>query len=221
MRTFKKLISVLLVISMLICFPAIAFAKDTAEEEETVKSGSGMDAVANIYLLISTANPKLPHMWIYIENISDHTLKIGHYDLAAGDSLSMGSWKDRGQGEGIHYNMERYWIKDETYERTIYIKSTINEFELDNLSDTINRHNYWNYFFNCAWFAVCVWNCCTIKFVPFLISPYIISPFLFLYGAKKLDFEIPKLTTNKKCYKHTEEGLERLYPGVLVTSTGV
>jgi len=221
MKFTKRIIALLLALIITASVPMLAFADAEEAEQQSQSFSLGANKVADIYLLISTANPKIPHMWIYIVNTSDKTLTVGHYKLPAGEAVSMGAWKDRGMGAGIHYNMERYWVKEETYNRTIYIKGTITESELSAVTSTINRHNYWNWGLNCAWFASCVWNSANIKIVPYLLDPYFMAPFMYLYGAKKLDFTISKCTNYKQTYKHTDEGLKTLYPSVLYTSTGV
>ncbi len=226
MKSFKKIIALLLVVATLCSMPVYGFAakKDAAEaapvEEE--KKVNKFENVATMYLIYTSANPKIPHLWIYIENETDETLNIGPYKLEPHGAVSMGAWKDRGMGAGIHINLERYWVKDETYGRAFYIKTKVSRSELERVGKKLDRHNYWNWGLNCVWFALSIWNTCTVKFVPFLFSPRIALVFMFLYGARRPDFTIKKLTNSSKAYKYVTGGkLEKVYPGVLYTKTGV
>ena len=198
-------------------------AEETAEETEktTKKSLFNKEIVANLYLIVSDPNPKMPHVWIYIENLTDRTFTVGHYTLGPHATMSCGCWKDRGNGDGVYYNLERYWVKDETYDRSVAIKSECTEKQLNRVSKTINKHNYWNWVFNCAWFGACVWNSCDWRLVTYLFSPKILRLQMKVRGGKALNVTIQKNSNASECYKHTSDGLEVVYSGVLYTTTGV
>lgn len=199
------------------------FSKDDKEETEKKESKikNPFEIVANVYILVSRANPELPHVWVYIENISNETLKVGHYSLPAGETLSMGSWRDRGNGAGIHYNLERYWVKEATYGRTTYVKAQVTRPEIAMATATINVHDYWSWPFNCGWFATSVWNKCTLKQVIYLFHPNLIEAEMTLLGGKPLDFNVQKLRSSGKVYKHTKDGLVNVCANGLYTNTGV
>ena len=223
MKNTKRLLALILAIVIALSVPMLCYAQGrikAAVEEDTAK-GISLEKVADIYLIFTTANPKIPHLWIYIVSKTDKTLTVGHYRLPAGESVSIGAWKDRGNGPGIHYNLERYWVKEETYGRAIAIKGSINETELKLITATINSHNYWNWVFNCVWFATSVWNKANLRIVPFLCSPRIACAFMLLYGGRRPDFTIEKLYNPNKVYKHTDDGLQVVYRSALWTSTGV
>ncbi|MCQ2481124.1 MAG: hypothetical protein MJ121_03295 [Clostridia bacterium] len=218
MKACKKIVALILALAMVFVIPSMAYAADDTAEDDSVVSAA---KVANMYILYSVANPSCPHMWIYIENTSNKTLMVGHYKLPAGEAVSIGNWKDRGNGGGVHYNLERYWVKDETYSRTIYLKTTLTELEVSSISACIDTHDTWSWVHNCAWLATAIWNRGSIMLIPFLLSPTLGQLFMILYGAKDLDFHIQKLTNGKKCYKHTADGLVSVNSGALYTTTGV
>lgn len=225
-KTMKKLIALLLVFATLMAMPSFAYAanEDAAEDSESFidRLKYKNENVATMYLVFTSANPKIPHLWIYIENETDETLKIGPYKLEPHGAVSMGAWKDRGMGAGIYINLERYWVKEATYGRAFYIKTKVSRGELEKVGKSLDRHNYWNWGLNCVWFAVSVWDKCTPKIVPFLFSPRISLAFMFLYGAKRPDFQFKKLYNSSKAYKYITGGeLEPVYEGVLYTNTGV
>lgn len=226
MKTIKRITALILAVVMTAMIPVIGFAKDSSAEPVESKPAAqtdllGREIVADLYLLVSNANPRMPHIWLYMVNRTDKTLLVGHYKLPAGESVSMGCWRDRGNGPGIHYNLERYFVKPATYTRTMYLKTTVTASELKSVTRVINSHNYWNYAFNCAWFALSVWNVCTWKIIPYVIEPHVEWMFMLLYGAKKIDFRIEKQNNPRKVYKHTDSGLQVCYSGALWTKTGV
>lgn len=190
--------------------------------EATTKKVNKREKVATIYLLYTSANKLEPHFWVYIVNNTNETLMVGPYALEPYGSVSIGSWDDRGDGHGIHFNLERYWVKEETYGRAYSIKTSVTRSELERLGKKFKYHNYWNYGLNCVWFATSMWNTCTVKFVPFLFSPRISLAFMFLYGAKRPDYTIQKLNSASKCYKYQKDGtLKQVSPSVLFTNYGV
>ncbi|GEM_PF-4411202 len=247
MKTLKKAIAILIVIATLMSLPvsasaewkwklgkkeetataeeaadAEAAAEETVAETEAKKKVNKLENVATMYLLYTSANKLEPHFWVYIVNNTDETLMVGPYALEPYGSVSIGSWDDRGSGHGIHFNLERYWVKEETYGRAFSIKTKVNRFELEMLGKKFKVHNYWNWGLNCVWFATSMWNTCTIKFVPFLFSPRFSLAFMFLYGAKRPDYTIEKLNDSSKCYKYQKGGtLKTVVPGALFTNYGV
>ncbi len=223
MKAVKRLLALALALIMALSIPVFCYAQGEvkAAEEADAADSISLGKVADIYLIFTTANPKIPHLWIYMVNTSNETLTVGHYKLPAGESVSMGAWKDRGNGPGIHYNLERYWVKKETYGRAIAIHGSVNKLELKLITATINSHNYWNWVFNCVWFATSVWNKANLRIVPYLASPRIACAFMLLYGGRRPNFTIEKLNNPDKCYKHTDEGLEVVHRSALWTKTGV
>lgn len=197
-------------------------ATKKTEEKVTEQETSNLGKVATMYLFFTSANKKIPHLWIYIENNTDKSLQMGPYTIEPYGAVSMGAWKDRGDGAGIYINLERYWVKEATYGRAFYIKSRISQAALNRVGKSFERHNYWNWGFNCVWFALGVWNIATFKFIPFLFSPRIALGFMFLYGARRPKFTIKKETKPSRCYKYQNGGtLKVVKPGVLYTKTGV
>lgn len=192
-----------------------------ATEAETKKVNK-REKVATMYLLFTSANKLEPHFWVYIVNNTDETLMVGPYAIEPHGSVSIGSWDDRGMGKGIHFNLERYWVKEETYGRAFSISTSVTRGELERVGKKFKYHNYWNWGFNCVWFATSMWNTCTVKFVPFLFSPRFSLAFMFLYGAKRPDYTIQKLNKASGCYKYQKDGtLKPVIPGVLFTNYGV
>ena len=218
MKTSKRIISMLLAISIILAASVISSAADTYEPKKNLL---GKEIVANVYILYSTANTFFPHIWIYVENISNKSLTIGHYTLPKGEAVSMGCWSDRGDGNGVHYNLERYYCNEDTYFNNVYLKTTATESQLKAASRCCSAFNFWTWSFNCTLFATMFWNCCSVKILPYLFFPALDGALMRLYGAKHVDFEISKLNNPKKVYKHTRDGLRVCCAETLVTTVGV
>lgn len=234
MKIAKRLLSLLLVLTLVLSVPYCVFAAEAQGdvdspflfdegEEEGEEEEADEDVVAKMYLLISNANPKEPHVWIYIENISDSKLMLGDdYTIGVGSSVSMGAWKARGTDEsGIYFNLERYWVKDATYDRTYYMVTDVTATELKAVGSALAAHDYWNWVFNCGWFATSMWNLCSPKKVYYLFVPHLIRVEMILFGAKKLDHKIQKLNSASKVYKYHADGITVVSSSALYTNYGV
>lgn len=230
MKAFKRIISLLLALVLTLSIGVIAFAAD--EDPDTDK---GSEKVATLYLMISLKNKKEPHVWLYFINTSDHAIMVGQYKVAKGEHLSVGSWDDRGSGKGIHYNLERYMMtvvdpKKEvpegeepekvTKDYTTSIHTTITATQLSTISAAFDGMNHWDYYFNCNYFAVTIWNLCSPRMILHLGTPYLTRFFMFIYlGNKK--FEMQKLTNWSKVKKHTSDGLQPVTFNASYTRLGI
>lgn len=181
-----------------------------------------LEKVGTIYLFYSSANPKVPHLWIYIQSSCDESLQIGPYTLEPHGAVSIGAWQDRvGNGAGIYFNLERYWVKEATYGRSFCIKNSLTRGDVARIGNALDRHNYWNWGLNCVFFALSMWTLATPKFVPFLFSPRIALAFMFLYGARRPNFTISKCGASST-YKYITGGsLKNVTASGLFTNYGV
>lgn len=223
MEKLKKITAILLAVIMLFSIPVLAFADDAADEEiaeeaPVISSGN----VGTLYIIYSPANKREPHMWIYLVNNSDSPLEFGHYTVPAGGCVSVGNFHDRGSGAGIHYNLERYWVKPATYERSYYLKTSVTASELRRCGSAMKLMNHWDYVFcNCSMFATTIWNICSPRKIIHLGFPHISFVEMLLWGAKKLDFTISKVGSTGSVYKYTREGIEPIKYAVVLTNYGV
>ena len=235
MKMTKRLIALLLAVIMIAAIPFTAFAAKDAKEETTAAAEEETtaapaepkenlrDTVAKMWVFVTFANPKVPHCWIYIKNLTDKPLKVcdDYYIKAHGD-FSMGAFKERGtDGAGIYFNLERHWIKPETYGRAYCMATNVSRKEMNKLPDALKRHNYWNWGFNCCWFATCIWNLASPRKLAYLFSPYIMVGQMLIWGAKRPDFVIPKMTNAAYCYKYSPDGIKQCCYRATISNTGV
>lgn len=181
----KKLISILLVSAMLFSFTSLAYAQETPlQEEETSQSETENpeepeqeepqqedpnEIVADFYVVSKLLFfPFAGHAWIYCENLSDETLKVGLYDVPPGEGVSVGciSFTAR-DGLGIYYNIESWREKQNNNESNYWSKKkSLTRKEVDNLTNALLSYpNMWMLYFDCAFFAYTIWNSVTGQFL--------------------------------------------------------
>ena len=194
-----------------------------APAKKTTSLFGGVGTVAKMWVFVTFANPKVPHCWIYIKNLTDKSLRVcdNYYIKPYGD-FSMGAFKARGtDGPGIYFNLERHWIKPETYGRAYCMSTNVSASEMQSVASAIKRHDYWNWGFNCCWFATSIWNICSPRKLLYLFSPYIMVGQMLIWGAKRPDFKIPKLADASQCYKYENGVARQCCWRATVTNTGV
>ncbi len=247
MKSFKKIIALIMALVIFAAVPmsasAALFSRNTktqaaaADEpdvEETTEaateapksSGSlfgGINTVAKMWVFVTFANPKVPHCWIYIVNLTDKPLRVcDNYYIKPHGDFSMGAFKARGtDGPGIYFNLERHWIKPETYGRAYCMSTNVSASEMQSVANAIKRHDYWNWGFNCCWFATSIWNICSPRKLLYLFSPYIMVGQMLIWGAKRPDFTIPKMTDASQCYKYENGVARQACWRATITNTGV
>lgn len=129
------------------------------------------DIVARVYICAKSSFSLLGHTWIYVENLSDHNLQVGLYDLPPGEGVSIGSFGvTRSDGAGLYYNVESYCVNKYGLRRTIYMSEDINQEKLDKANKKILRSNHWDPITNCTGFSFGVWNSVSKrKLIPLLL----------------------------------------------------
>lgn len=136
-------------------------APETPETPETpVISPSGK--VAKIYLC-SSWNNVVPHVFVYVENISDKDIVVGPYICPPGEGVSIGSFgMTVSDGPGVYFNVEAYRCRPgsgKTLGSFMYISRKITSGELAKVTEFINDVFWWDpIVLNCCWFAARCWN---------------------------------------------------------------
>lgn len=98
------------------------------------------------------------HSFIIISNISDKEITVGHMPVAAGESVTIGTYGNRAGHSGIWYNIEGYWGY-RGFSSTVYgLHTGLTSMELISVNRTINNNDSWALTNNCSSFAAKVWN---------------------------------------------------------------
>ncbi len=169
-----------------------AYAASLPEYNE--KSGSGTRIVAN--LSVVTRVEGFGHAWIYVENLTDGPLQVGHYTLPANEGVSVGLFSFTcDDGIGIYYNVESYCCNVHGGDGLVSITTDLDEEELNKLSNKLLDYpNHWDPFFNCMYFAFSMWNSVSGRKVIPLVIPAFGQLQLRMHGGKEnnLDMYCPR-----------------------------
>ncbi|MBQ8503863.1 MAG: hypothetical protein IJ491_06275 [Clostridia bacterium] len=184
----KRIIALLL--SVIMIFSVVPFSVSAADEN-----------VARMWICAETNDiTGIRHIFLYFENLTDETIRVGRYDLAAYDEVSVGCVGTEGpRGGGVYYNLET--VLDH-YSNQLALSTELDEGELEDVTDAIKNYNRWDPIFNCYYFAAKGWNAGADKSVPFLIFPGFASIFIKMKGGKSAPFDI--FAEEKPVYKQNE-----------------
>ncbi len=186
---FKRLISFILILILVFSLSTAAFAEDSqssleqtqttvpAEEEINPQPpASADDVVGKIYLCSRWSSiTTTGHLWIYIYNTSDEVLRVGLYDLAPEEGVSIGTFGfTRSDGFGIYYNMEAYRNDKYCDDSCISLSDDLTRAELEAVTAKLLVSNHWNPIINCVFFACKIWNLSSdTRVVPYFYPPIV------------------------------------------------
>ena len=120
---------------------AAQLMEDYAEthSEKSEKSGNGTRIVAN--LSVVTRVRGIGHAWIYVENLTDEPLQVGHYTLPANQGVSVGLFSFTcDDGIGIYYNVESYCCNVHGGNGLVSITTDLDEEEMEKLSKKLKDY---------------------------------------------------------------------------------
>lgn len=109
--------------------------------------------VANI-TIYSTINND--HSWLVVKNTDSKPIKVGHYNLGPGLSVTIGTWGNIEQHKGIWYNYEGYLYNK--FSTHVSISKNATQLELNDFNTAVNSFDRWNIVNTCAYFAGYVWD---------------------------------------------------------------
>ena len=166
-------------------------------EEEIPDEPDRNEIVASASICSSMSVPLIAgHTYIYVENLSDEPIQVGLYEVPVGQGVSVGTLSfSVHDGWGIYYNLEAYRENHDNAEDKIWSKTRqLNAEQLGKLSNNIkNFLNYWDPFFNCAFFAYSVWDVSVGDFLIPLVIPVLSHLMMMVGGGRRgaLDMYCP------------------------------
>ncbi len=184
----KKIVSAFLALVIALSLTVTAFANDSVpveelttlenkitEQPEDFIDGRKSDTVARFSICSCMSTPVIAgHTYIYLENLSDHPLQVGLYEVPVGQGVSVGTLSiSVHDGWGIYYNIETYREPREGHFPQIWSKTIeLDEEGVKKLDKKLDGFvNYWGPFFNCSFFAFAVWNSIAGDFLIPLVIP--------------------------------------------------
>lgn len=161
------------------------------------------DCAARMWICHKTdANGVFDHMFLYFENLSDETLKVGRYNLGKGETVSVGTFGFSAPGGfGLYYNTE---CTRSVFSSGLMAKSTLlTKAQLEKVNKKITNYNYWDPIFNCTHFAISAWNAGPGGYISLCLFPSLGRNYIKNAGG---EVDGVKLTTktSSEIYKQTE-----------------
>ena len=198
----KKCLAVFMAIVTVFSLSTVSFANVAAEPETELEVNNEEvnnenEIVATMYLCSCVyVFPVSGHTWIYVENNTDRTLKVGLYDLPPGQGVSIGSFSfSVADGWGLYYNVEAFRENNKNREDITWsIPEELTASELQTLTDKlVGYYNSWGFVRNCSFFAFNMWNSVTHDGYFSLLIPAISLLMLMIGGADRgtLDMYFP------------------------------
>ncbi|MEE1065140.1 MAG: hypothetical protein UH249_03315 [Acutalibacteraceae bacterium] len=151
MKNFKKIFSLIMAVILVMGIVIMPVsAKDDAEEE----------IVARMYIGYNERYMGLSgHSWIYVENLTDHSIVVGAYTVKKGKAVSLGTaGTTLADGRGLYYNVEAYRYRNIPITDYVHLSKDITQKQLDKLTKRVLNAGVWSYFINCTYFAASAWN---------------------------------------------------------------
>ncbi len=223
-RFVSLILSVIMIFSIVpTAFAAESFDRDMIPYEELIREGydkEEIDKVADIMenyaknnsddsnetseknteivatLSVVTRVKGTGHAWIYVENLTDEELQVGHYMLPVGEGVSVGLFSFTcDDGIGIYYNVESYCCNVHGGDGLVSLTTELNENEMNTLNEELLDYpNRWGVFFNCMYFAFSMWNSVSDQKLVALVLPILGQLQLRIHGGKRnnLDMFCPR-----------------------------
>lgn len=165
---------------------------------EDFNSIPGNTVVGRMY--ICTQQVGLGHAWIYIESNFNGDMPVGCYTLKPYQGVSFGTFCfSRSDGPGVYYNIEAYCANRWGLKNESSLGMDITKDQLLKVSKRIKQWNYWDFYFNCTFFAAEIWNCVSSKKIIPLMFPVLEKmQILILGGSREVNMKNVEKTD---CYK--------------------
>lgn len=158
-KLFAKLISFLLVLAIVfgVAVLPVTAKVETVPKVDTVDED---EIVARMYIGHNDRYMGISgHSWIYVENLSDHSIVVGAYTVKKGKAVSLGTaGTTLEDGRGLYYNVEAYRYKNVPPSDYIHLSKDLTQKQVDKLTKRVLNAGTWSYFINCTYFAVSAWN---------------------------------------------------------------
>ena len=140
------------------------------------------------------------HTFLYFENLTDHPIMVGRYEVAPYEDVSVGTFGTEGpRGGGLYYNNEQ----DLTHYRSLLgVSEELTAGELQSVTNKIKNYSHWDVFKNCYYFASMGWNAGADNDIPFLPIPGFARLIIQIRGAKKNFVDL--FSQNDPVYKQSE-----------------
>ena len=100
------------------------------------------------------------HAWITITNTGSESFDVAGVTIVPGLGWSFGTWGNQSEHNGLWYDLESwYYTKQQGFSGRVSLHSAFSSIsQIDPIINYIASHDKWSANYNCAGFAVGVWN---------------------------------------------------------------
>jgi hypothetical protein len=98
------------------------------------------------------------HAWISVKNISSSNITVGKMTVAPNYTVSIGTWGNKSEHDGLWYNLEAYFVSSGSYTGRASLVANIDSSALATLTSHIVGYDTWSTLNNCSSFAYKAWN---------------------------------------------------------------
>lgn len=80
-------------------------------------------------------------------------------NVGSGHEITIGTWGNKSQHQGIWYNLESYFVNNNSaYGNRVSLSMSVTQSDIDTINSIISNNDKWSLTNNCSSFAVKVWN---------------------------------------------------------------
>ena len=190
---FKKTLS--LIIAVIILLGTVSIAAFAAESETEAY-------VARMY--ICTRQQFLGHVWLYFENLTDHEITVGCYNLPPEQGVTVSAYSiGRKDGKGNYYNIDGYCLNKYGSGDTTCAGMDLTEGQLQVVTNQLLSRNTWTGTKNCCYVAASIWNSVSPRKIKIVLLPSLMKS-----KIKKIKCATPKFysPTKEQCFKQVGTG---------------
>ncbi len=99
------------------------------------------------------------HAFLTIKNCTYTSIIVGGITVAPYEEISIGTWGNQKQHDGIWYNLESYLVNtNQAYQGRVSLTENITRADIDTINTLISKNDEWTYLDNCSSFATGIWN---------------------------------------------------------------
>lgn len=159
MKIFTRFMSVFLALAVLFGVAALPVTAKTEVEPKAAENDEN-EIVARMYVGYNERYMGMSgHSWIYVENLTDHSIVVGAYTVKKGKAVSLGTaGTTLEDGRGLYYNVEAYRYRNIPITDYVHLSKDITQAQLEKLTKRVLNAGTWSYFLNCTYFAASAWN---------------------------------------------------------------
>lgn len=99
------------------------------------------------------------HAFLSFKNTSTSSVTIGSYEVDVDEEITIGTWGNQSQHNGVWYNLESYFKHSAgEFSGCASLTMNVTQADVDDINTAISNNDTWGIMNNCSSFASKVWN---------------------------------------------------------------